>query len=372
MRRHLLVTNDFPPKVGGIQNYLYELWRRLPPDRFEVLTTPHDGDRAFDEAQPFVVHRWREPVLLPHPGVVRAVRRLARDLDAELVILDPALPLGAIGPHLGLPYAVIAHGAEVAVPGRLPLSGALLGRILRRADLVIAGGSYPHAEAVRAAGRKLPTVLVPPGVDVDRFMPLDEAERDAVRADLGLPDGAPLLHAGSRLVPRKGIDVVIAAASRLVDRHPGLHVAVTGTGRDRRRLELIAAAGRVPVSFCGRVPDDALAGLYSAADVFSMLCRVRWGGLEQEGFGMVFLEAAAAGTPQVAGASGGAHDAVIDGRTGLVVDRPGDADAAAAALGALLDDPDLRRRLGAAARAHACEQSHDHQAARLEAGLARR
>src|SRR5690349_11359402 len=112
----LLVTNDFPPKVGGIQSYLWELWRRLPPDQVAVLTTPYRGAAAFDRDQPFPIHRTREPVLLPHPGLVRHIQHTADRVGAELVVLDPALPLGLVGPALGRPYGVVLHGAEVTVP----------------------------------------------------------------------------------------------------------------------------------------------------------------------------------------------------------------------------------------------------------------
>lgn len=369
MRRHLLVTNDFPPKVGGIQAYLWELWRRLPAAAVTVLATPYRGAAAFDAEQPFRVERWREPVLVPHPGVVRAVHRLAREVDADLVVLDPALPLGAIGPSLERPYAVVLHGAEVTVPGRLPVSRAVLARTLRGAELVIAAGGYPAAEGERAAGRSLPTVVVPPGVDVERIRPLDTAERVAIRRELGLPVDAPLIHAGSRLVPRKGIDVVLRAADRLRGDHPDLRVVVSGAGRDRRRLELIAAAGSVPVHFVGRLPDAQLAALYGSAEVFSMLCRTRWGGLEQEGFGIVFLEAAAAGTPQVAGASGGAHEAVVDGDTGLVVDDPRSVGDAANALDRVLSDEPLRDAMRTAARVHAEAHDYDLLAKRLAEAL---
>ncbi|MEM9034443.1 MAG: glycosyltransferase family 4 protein [Actinomycetota bacterium] len=369
MRRHLLVTNDFPPKIGGIQAYLWELWRRLPADEVTVLTTPYRDTPEFDAEQAYRVERWREPVLLPHPGVVRAVNRLAAEVDAELVVIDPALPLGAIGPSLDLPYAVVLHGAEVTVPGRLPISRQLLARTLRGAELVIAAGGYPAAEGERAAGRPLPTVVVPPGVDVDRIRPLDDAERASIRTELGLPVDAPLIHAGSRLVPRKGIDVVLRAADRLRAKHPDLQVVVNGAGRDLRRLELIAADGSVPVHFVGRVPDEQLVALYGAADIFSMLCRTRWAGLEQEGFGIVFLEAAAAGTPQVAGASGGAHEAVVHGETGLVVDDPTSVTDAADALDRVLRDDALRDRMRAAARVHAEAHAYDVLAKRLAEAL---
>lgn len=349
--RHLLVTNDFPPKVGGIQSYLWELWRRLPPETTTVLTTPHPGAAEWDAAQPFRVERAREPVLLPTPSLRRRIDALADEVGAGLVLLDPALPLGALGPRLRHPYGLVLHGAEVTVPARLPGTARLLRRVLLGARLVVAAGGYPLAEAERCARRSLPAVVVPPGVDVDRFRPAaGEAARAEARARFGLPAGATVVLGVSRLVPRKGFDALLRAAGRLAGSRPDLVVAIAGAGRDGGRLRRVAAAAGAPVRFLGKVPDPDLPALYAAADVFAMLCRNRWLGLEQEGFGIVFLEAAAAGVPQVAGRSGGSHEAVVHGRTGLVVDRPADPDAVARALAELLDDPDRRRAMGAAAR----------------------
>ena len=369
-RTHLLVTNDFPPKIGGIQSYLWELWRRLDPLSFTVLTSPYAGAAEWDAAQPFRVVRTREPVLLPHPWMVRRVNARAAEIGAAFVIIDPAVPLGVIGRHLELPYGVVLHGAEVAIPARLPISRPVLARVLRGADLVIAAGGYPAAEAERAAGRTLPTVVVPPGVDVNRFTPLDEAERAKARATFGLPPDAPLVTCVSRLVPRKGIDSLVRAAAMLVHDMPDLVVAVAGSGRERGHLERLAASTGAPVRFLGRVPDADLRALSGCGDVFAMPCRSRWGGLEQEGFGIVFVEAAAAGVPQVAGASGGSADAVIDGETGLVVADPTDAGAVAAALLSLLTDPERRRAMSVTGRDRAVREfSYDVLAARLATSL---
>jgi len=368
--RSLLVTNDFPPKVGGIQSYLWELWRRLPPDEVAVLTTPQAGDTAFDAAQAYPVVRTRQRVLLPTPLVARAIEAQARAVDADLVVLDPALPLGALAPRLTRPYGIVLHGAEVTVPGRLPGTRALLGSVLRGARTVIAAGRYPAAEGERAAGRPLPLTVVPPGVDPAAFHPLDGEARVAARRDLGLPENARLVLGLSRLVPRKGFDVLLRAAGRLVPSRPDLVVVIGGSGRDRARLERVARAAGAPARFLGRVPDADLSRLYACADVFAAPCRDRWLGLEQEGFGIVFIEAAAAGTPAVAGRSGGSHEAVEHGVTGLVVDRPGDTDAVAAALGALLDDHDRRRAMGAAARRRVeAELDYDLLADRLRTAL---
>ena len=352
MTRHLLVTNDFPPKVGGIQNYLWELWRRLPPDEVVVHTTPHRDSAAFDAEQPFCVIRSREPWLLPGPHLSRRVSRLAEQHDVDLVVIDPALPAGLIGPRLSRPYAVVVHGAEVAIPGRLPGTRRLLRGVLGSAAGVIAAGGYPARECERAMGGPLATFVIPPGVDVARFRPADGDDRARARRRLGLRPDAPTVVSVSRLVPRKGMDTLVRAASLLADTRGDLQVVIAGDGRDRRRLARLAAGVGAPVRFVGRLSDDDVAALNRGADVFAMLCRTRWWGLEQEGFGIVFLEAASAGVPQVAGRSGGAHEAVVDNETGTVLD-PATADSAAAAIGALLDDDARRESMGAAARRRA-------------------
>ena len=371
MIRRLLVTNDFPPKVGGIQSYLWELWRRLPPEDFTVLTSPYAGADAFDRAQPFRVERTPEPVLLPSPLMVRRIRRLAGEVGAQVVVLDPAVPLGLVGPELGIPYAVVLHGAEVTVPGRLPVSRQLLARVLRHSSLVISAGGYPEAEARRAEPKLPPVVNIPPGVDTARFVPLGPDDRVAARRRLGLPGTGRLVVSVSRLVPRKGMDVLIEAAAHLRrEGHGDLVVAIAGSGRDRGRLERLNRRLDDPVRLLGRVPDADLPALYASADVFALCCRTRWGGLEQEGFGIVFLEAAAAGVPSVAGDSGGAAEAVADGETGSVVDRPSDPLAVAAALRAILDDPALGERQGRAARRRAqAEFAYEVLAVRLRSAL---
>jgi phosphatidyl-myo-inositol dimannoside synthase len=370
--RHLLVTNDFPPKIGGIQSYLWELWRRLPPGDVTVLTSPYADSARFDSEQPFRVERTREPVLLPNPLLVRRVRDLAAAVGAEAVVLDPAVPLGLIGPHLGLPYAAVLHGSEVTVPGRLPGTRQLLGRVLGSASLLISAGGYPAAEAERAVRQPPPIVQVPPGVDTARFVPLVPIERASARARLGLPAAGPLVLSVSRLVPRKGMDVLIKAAAQLAGpgRHTDLNVVIAGQGRDKPRLEHLIRRSGAPVRLLGRVPNADLPDLFACADLFALCCRSRWAGLEQEGFGIVFLEAAAAGVPSVAGDSGGSAEAVVDGETGFVMRDPSDVDTVARAIERLICDPGLASRQGQAARNRAeVDFSYDVLAARLAGAL---
>jgi phosphatidylinositol alpha-1,6-mannosyltransferase len=348
--KHLLVTNDFPPKVGGIQSVLWEWWRRLPSDSFTVLTSPHPDAQRFDAQQPFEVIRTREPVLLPHPVMVKRVNKLVARTGAELVVLDPAVPLGLIGPHLDVPYDVVLHGAEVTIPGRLPLTRQLLNRTLRHARQVISCGEYALAEAERSIRQPLPGVVLYPGVDVQRFTPISTEARDSFRERLGISPEAQLVIGVSRLVPRKGFDTLIEASVRLTNEFPDVQVLVAGSGRDSKRLQTIIDRLGAPARLLGRVPDADLPLLYGAADVGAMLCRDRWFGLEQEGFGIVFLEAASCGTPQLAGRSGGSDEAVIDGVTGVVVDRPTDVRDVADALAGLLRSQPLRKQMSIESR----------------------
>lgn len=359
MRSHLLVTNDFPPKVGGIQSYLWELWQRLDPSSTAVLTARSHHDHArFDQEQAargLRISRVRGRILFfPTPLALRRIRQACAETRPDLVLFDPAWPLGLLGPRIGVPYGVIIHGAEVAIPARIPLVRRRLAAVLRGSAIVVSAGVYPAREAERLVGGPLPNVVeVPPGVDCHRFGQADEADRPAARRRLGLPEEALVVASVSRLVPRKGMDVLIEAARRLRPVHPDLLVVIAGDGRDARRLGRLIARTGAPVRLLGRVSEEDKVRLLGAADVFVMACRNRWGGLEQEGFGIVFLEAAAAGVAQVAGDSGGAAEAVVDQETGLVVERPGDPSEVAAALGRLLSDEPLRRRMGRAARERA-------------------
>jgi phosphatidylinositol alpha-1,6-mannosyltransferase len=310
-------------------------------------------------------------VLLPTHGLARDVDALAREVEADVIFLDPALPLGGIVRWLhAAPVVVVLHGAEITVPARTP-ARPMLARVVRSAAGVVAAGGYPLAQAQRAAGRPLRALVVPPGIDPVRFRPpADDAERAAARTHLGLPLGARIVLGASRLVPRKGFDILIDA---LVALPRDVMVVIVGGGRDRARLERRATARGVAdrVRFLGRVSEDDLPVTHRAADVFAMLCRDRWGGLEAEGFGIVFLEAGASGLPCVAGRSGGSHEAVLDGETGFVVE-PRDTGAVTHRLRALLDDGALRARFGAVARAHAeADWSYDRRVdplARLAAG----
>jgi phosphatidylinositol alpha-1,6-mannosyltransferase len=254
----------------------------------------------------------------------------------------------------------------------LPGVRSALAHVLRGARLVVSAGRYPAAEALRAVPESsVPVIEIPPGVDTATIVPLAAAQRREARARLGLPASAPLVASVSRLVPRKGMDVLIQAAGRLASSYPDLVVAIAGDGREMGRLRRAAARSPVDIRILGRISTPERADLLGCADVFAMACRPRWAGLEQEGFGIVFIEAAAAGVPQIAGDSGGASEAVAVGVTGLVVDDPADPGAVAHALRKLLADPKLRRGMGRASRTRAVDVfDNDVLASRLADALA--
>jgi phosphatidylinositol alpha-1,6-mannosyltransferase len=345
MARLLLVTNDYPPKTGGIQVYLHELWRRLESGRAVVLTaSPHENSADFDASSEIVIERVPKSTLyFPTFGAYRAIEAAIDRHLPDLVLLDPAWPLGLLGPRLSRPYGVVLHGAEVTIPSRLPIVASSLRYVLRHAEVAIAAGSYPEEQARRNAAEELcPVLTISPGVDPARFRPLDSFERGEVRNEFNFSSSEFLIASYSRLVPRKGMDTLIRASALLAPRYPQLRIVIGGDGRDRQRLEALAAKANAPVTFLGRVSDEAQPRWIAACDLMVMDCRSRWFGLEQEGFGIVFVEAAACGLAQVAGRSGGSDDAVFDGVTGVVLENPRSAPALAEAIEELMVNNERR------------------------------
>ncbi|MGH2683545.1 MAG: glycosyltransferase family 4 protein [Actinomycetota bacterium] len=345
--RTLVVTNDFPPRVGGAQRYVHDLVRHLPTDRTAVLAPTWPGWEEFDENQPFPVFRFETKYLAPVPDVLRRVRALINETESEVVLFGHGLPLAMMGPRLvadpGRPYAVLTHGAEVWAAG-IPGSARALWYACSRANTVFAVSKYTAARVRPAVPDDVPLVILPPGVDAERFRP--DITGQEVRERYGLV-GVPVALCISRLVTRKGQDVLIRGWRKVLDRVPEARLLLVGDGPSRSRLEAMAAERGISasVTFAGQVSEGELPSYYAAGNVFVMPCRSRKGGLEVEGFGIVFLEAAAVGLPVVVGNSGGAAEAVEDGETGLVVDGTNVA-AVASAIGDLLEDPARAATMG--------------------------
>ncbi|MFB4196828.1 glycosyltransferase family 4 protein [Streptomyces carpaticus] len=359
MHRTLIVTNDFPPRPGGIQAFLHSMALRLEPDRVVVYASTWKRDKegreataAFDAEQPYPVIRDRATMLLPTPRVTRRAVDLLRTHDCTSVWFGAAAPLGLMGPALRKAGArrlvATSHGHEAGW-AQLPAARRLLRRIGEGTDTVTYLGEYTRSRIAcaltpEAAARM---VQLPPGVDEKLFHPGSGGE--AVRAELGLTD-RPVVVCVSRLVPRKGQDTLIRALPRILAAEPDTVLLIVGDGPYRRDLEKLAQESGVAASvrFTGPVPWERLPAHFGAGDVFAMPCRTRRGGLDVEGLGIVYLEASATGLPVVSGDSGGAPDAVLDGETGWIVrgGAPGAPAETAERIVTLLRDPGLRRRMG--------------------------
>ncbi|MFJ4845888.1 glycosyltransferase family 4 protein [Streptomyces sp. NPDC088733] len=352
MDKTLIVTNDFPPRPGGIQAFVHSMALRLDPGQVVVYaSTWRDGSEVarFDAEQPFPVVRDRTSMLLPTPRVTGRAVELLREHGCTSVWFGAAAPLGLMAPALRKAGArrIVAttHGHEAGW-AQLPGSRRLLRRIGEGTDTITYLGEYTRSRIApvlspRAAARM---VQLPPGVDEKTFHPASGG--GAVRARLGLAD-RPVVVCVSRLVPRKGQDTLILALPRILAVQPDTVLLVVGGGPYAKELKRLAAETGVTdsVVFTGAVPWEDLPAHFGAGDVFAMPCRTRRGGLDVEGLGIVYLEASATGLPVVAGDSGGAPDAVLDGETGWVV-RGGVPEDAADRILALLGDAELRQRMG--------------------------
>jgi phosphatidylinositol alpha-1,6-mannosyltransferase len=352
MTRVLLVTNDFPPRLGGIQSFVGEAVRRLPPDDVVVLTSADRGAAAFDAAQPYRVERIGYYPMTPTPDVAARARRLVREHRAEAVWFGAAAPLGLLAPTLRAAGArrIVAttHGHEVGWAA-LPGARALLRRIGAGADVVTYLGEYFRARLDPVVGKVTRLERLAPGVDVDAFRP--DVDGSAIRARYGLT-GRPVVVCVSRLVPRKGQDTLIRALPAIRRRVPDTALLIVGPGPYHAKLRRLAEETGVAdsVTVTGAVPIGEMPAHFAAGDVFAMPCRTRRGGLDVEGLGIAYLEASATGLPVVAGRSGGAPDAVIDGVTGSVVDGE-DVAAVADRVAELLADPAAAAAMGVAGRA---------------------
>lgn len=345
MLRPLLVTNDFLPDVGGIQHYVAQIAARLPG--VAVLAPAHPD--ADDGALPYPVHRGPRRYLWPTSTARRALRAAVDAHRASVVVFMAPAPLTPLGPAAGVPWAVCTHGAELVLPARIPGARQVVATVLRRADRLFAVSGYTAAVLRDLVGPDGPHVgLLRNGVDLERFHP--DVDAAAVRARHHLGD-RPVVVTVGRLVPRKGQDQLIRALPLVRAAVGDVHLLIVGDGRDRRRLERLARR-HAPrkVHFAGRVEQPELPAHHRAGTVFAHPNRSRWGGLEQEGFGVVFLEAQACGVPVIAGRSGGSPEALDDGVTGLLVDGT-DVGHVAEGLIALLRSPTTAARMGAAARA---------------------
>jgi phosphatidyl-myo-inositol dimannoside synthase len=355
MPKVLIVTNDYPPRSGGIQSFVHALAVRLPADSVVVYAPAWDGAAEFDARQPFPVVRHRGSLMLPVPAVRDRAVALLTEHGCDTVLFGAAAPLGLLAPALRKAGArrivALTHGHEA---GWAALPGArwLLRRIGTQVDVLTYLAEYFRVRLARAlppdAGARM--VRLAPGVDPAEFRPGSGGTE--VRKRHGIDPDRPVVVCVSRMVPRKGQDTLIRAwplvlAEQAAAGRPTPLLMLVSDGPYRAALGRLAARAGVTgsVLFTGPVGWDELPSYYDAGDIFAMPCRTRRAGLDVEGLGIVYLEASASGLPVVGGDSGGAPDAILDGETGYVV--PGrDTGALAARIGQLLADPEGAAAMG--------------------------
>jgi len=351
----LVITNDYPPRPGGIQTFIFEMVRRLPADQVTVLTSNYAGAEEFDSANEWSVIRTKGQVLLPSRRTRKLAQDLVRQTGATEVVFGAAAPLGLLAKPLrkvGVSQIVsMSHGHEVGWAST-PMTRGILRRIVANSDWFTYLGSYTLAGIQKAARSQDFTKFrqLTPAVDPSQFHPDRKSAGAELRASVGLAD-RPTIVCVSRLMARKGQDRLIEALPLIQQKVPNAALVIVGTGSYRKRLERLV--GRVGVTndvhFTGKVPQAELASWYGAGDVFAMPCRTRNAGWDVEGLGIVFLEASATGLAVVAGDSGGAPDAVQAGNTGVVVDG-NNVESVAKVVGELLADPERSAVMGLAGR----------------------
>ena len=352
MEKILCITNDFGPRAGGIETFVIGLIERLPHGTVIVYTSAQENSAPYDLKwlQNFGVEvvRDKSKILLPTPGVAYCVNALVRERKITTVFFGAAAPLGLLSKGLrraGVKEIVaLTHGHEVWWSKVFPFTLAMKSISRQVNNLTYLGEFTRNAiskSVTKVAAQSM--VKIAPGIDTDHFSPQDAR---ALRNELGLTDKKVIVSVG-RLVHRKGQDVLIEAMPAIIEKVPDAHILMIGEGPYRGYLETRAKSLGIEdkITFIGRIQYADLPRYICAGDLFVMPSRSRLAGLEVEGLGIVYLEASACGLPVIAGDSGGAPDAVLEGETGLVVDGTQKIEVAAAVVELLLD-PDRSRAMG--------------------------
>ena len=357
-RKVLLITNDLGPRAGGIESFILGLLAQLPGHEIVILTSSQEGSQAFDED---IHRRWgvkvirdRSKVLLPTPRVVIHARKLIREFGVEIIWFGAAAPLAWMTPTLkraGARRAVaITHGHEVWWSRIFPFTLAMR-RIGKSVDVITYLGDFTKSKMHPALGSRPELVRIAPGIDTTLFRPMDKDQSLVQKYDLL---GKKVIVCVGRLVHRKGQDRLIEALPNIRRYHPEAVILFVGQGPYKKKLDQIAQSLSLMdgIRFVGRVANEDLPRYIALGDVFAMPSRSRLAGLEVEGLGIVYLEASSCGLPVIAGNSGGAPDAILEGETGLVVDG-NNPDEISDAVIRMLDNPEWARNLGRAGRAWA-------------------
>jgi phosphatidylinositol alpha-1,6-mannosyltransferase len=355
MKPALLITLDYPPRVGGVATYLSRLVDDFPIGGIRVLAQREGDTHAIDVVSPAPLYRrrlvtgWLRPRWLP---AAYWTDRFCRDEPPSVILTSHILPLGRVARMIGrrrkIPYVIICHGMDVALALKSGRKRRLAKPIMADAALVVANSQFTAglAEALGAAKEKIR--VIPPSPSFPAYQTVPDERVAEIRSRFSLDGWFTVLSAG-RLVARKGFDTVIESVAGLKRLNRAVKCVIVGDGPERDRLEKLAARLEVSdrVVFAGYLNGQELAAAYTASDAFIMVPRAE--GPDIEGYGIVYIDAGVFGKPCIGSRSGGVPEAVIDGRTGILV-NPSDVSGLAGAVTRLMDDLPLRERLGREAR----------------------
>jgi len=327
--RYLVISELFLPTKGGTAVWFDEVYRRIGGREIHIVTADVPGAAEYDNRHNNTIHRvslnrhwWLRPESLAmYVKLFFKTFRVALMHKIDAVHAGRVLPEGLVGLVVARlfrkPLVIYAHGEEITT-WRQSGKFKVMVFTYRHADLVIANSDFTRDELLKIGVTEENIILISPGVDTHRFKPgLEVAD---LKASIDINNDHKLILSVGRLSRRKGFDMVIGAMPELLDHGLDVHYALIGIGEDQVHLEaLVKEKGLTErVHFLGHVTAEELPRWYNACDVFAMPNREIDG--DTEGFGMVFLEAAACGKPVIAGLAGGTGAAVKDGETGLRVD----------------------------------------------------
>ena len=354
-KKVLLVTNDLGPRAGGIETFVLGLIEGLPKDSLIIYTSSQKGDKAFDaqllEKFGAVVIRDRAKMLLPTPRITRKAVKILKQQQIKNVWFGAAAPLALMAGKLRSAGAsnivALTHGHEVWW-AKIPILKSLLKKIIKDVDHLGYLGDFTKGEIAKISNQPQKFLQIAPGIDTEHFAP------KSARGDLIEKyrlDGRRVIVSVGRLVHRKGQDELVKAMPKILEQFPDAILLFVGEGPIKQMLFNSAKQlGVLPkVVFAGRVSHHDLPDYICLGEIFAMPVRSRFSGLEVEGLGIVYLEASACGLPVIVGNSGGAVDAVLDKKTGLLVDGT-KSDQIADAICELLANPERGKQMGAAGR----------------------
>ena len=363
-KRILVLTELFLPTKGGTAVWFDEVYQRLGGKEIHIITADVAGADKHDSHHKNTIHRiamqrhaWLRPESIAmYYNLFKTSMKVGIKSSIETIHAGRVLPEGLVGwlvaRILRKNIVIYAHGEEITTWRESGKFNAML-FAYSHADMIIANSDFTRNELLKLGITSEKIILISPGVDIERFH--KGLQSDDLRKLVNCDNYGKLILSVGRLSRRKGFDQIIKCIPELVEQGIDVHYAIIGIGEDELYLQKLMKENHIEdrIHFLGHVSMDDLPRWYNASDIFVMPNREING--DTEGFGMVFMEAAACGKPVISGKAGGTGAAVIDNKTGLRVNGS-DVDAVRDALIRLLSDHEYASTLGAQGFIRATEE----------------